>query len=97
MLLPVQKRKVIEMAKKSKDMSIEDLINEDRGAGRDLFKKISFDATLRELGLNFGQRMAERRRQKKKLVKKRNEKTMKWGMDFFSGGGFAEAFKPKKK
>ena len=84
------------MAKKSKDMSIEDLINEEKGRGRDLFKNQSYDQILRGLGLNFGQRMAQRKATKRKMVTKRNERKVDEGMKWFSSGNFAKLFKPKK-
>jgi hypothetical protein len=58
-------------------------------------KKKSYNQILIEKGYNFGMRMNMLRVKKANEKRRKQEATMKKGLEFFESGKFAELFKPK--
>ncbi len=58
--------------------------------------KKTYNQILMGEGFNFGQRMSMIRIKRKEEKRKKQEATLKWGMNLFESGSFAKMFKPKK-
>lgn len=59
-------------------------------------KKLTYNQMLIGEGYNFGQRMNMIRVKRQEEKRKKQEATLKWGMNLFESGTFARMFKPKK-